>query len=80
MFEPVHGSAPDIFGRGIANPLGMIWSGAMLLDWLGETRGQKLILDAIRATTASGLLTPDLGGSARTAEMGDAVAARIRAA
>ncbi len=80
MFEPVHGSAPDIFGQGIANPIAMIWSGALMLDWLGEKPAATLLTDAIQAVTAERrVLTPDLGGRARTSEVGDAVVARIRA-
>ncbi|MSP14620.1 MAG: tartrate dehydrogenase [Chloroflexi bacterium] len=79
MFEPVHGSAPDIFGQGIANPIGMIWSGALMLDFLGETRAANLIVAAISAVTGEGrLLPPDLGGSASTQQLGDAIAARLR--
>ncbi len=81
MFEPVHGSAPDIFGRGIANPIAMIWSGAMMLDFLGEGAAADLIGRAIRDVMAAGRVrTPDLGGRATTVEMGDAIAAALRAA
>jgi tartrate dehydrogenase/decarboxylase/D-malate dehydrogenase len=70
MFEPVHGSAPDIAGRGVANPLGAIWSGAMMLDHLGEHDAAAAILAAIeRSLAAGGPRTPDLGGSARTADV-----------
>jgi tartrate dehydrogenase/decarboxylase/D-malate dehydrogenase len=78
MFEPVHGSAPDIFGRGIANPIAMIWSGALLLDFLGEQAAANLIVRAIHAVTAAGRVrTPDLGGQATTAQMGDAIVAAL---
>jgi tartrate dehydrogenase/decarboxylase/D-malate dehydrogenase len=74
MFEPIHGSAPDIAGKGIANPIAMIWSGALMLDFLGEAEASDLIIDAIQAVTAEGrVLTPDLGGRARTQQVGDAV-------
>lgn len=80
MFEPVHGSAPDIFGKGIANPIAMIWCGALMLDHLGETKSAGLVLDAIRAVTgAHAVLTPDLGGHAKTTEVTDAVIAKARA-
>jgi tartrate dehydrogenase/decarboxylase/D-malate dehydrogenase len=79
MFEPVHGSAPDIFGKGIANPIAIIWSGALMLDFLGERAAADLIVRAIKATTAEGRVrTPDLGGRARTAEMGDEIVAQMR--
>ena len=79
MFEPVHGSAPDIFGKGIANPIAMIWCGAMMLEFLGEKPAADLIVRAIRAVTAEGkVLTPDLGGSARTREVTDTMIAQAR--
>jgi tartrate dehydrogenase/decarboxylase/D-malate dehydrogenase len=69
MFEPVHGSAPDIAGRGIANPLGAIWSAAMMLDHLGHPEAAGDVTDAIAAVLAkTDLRTPDLGGTATTAE------------
>ncbi len=77
MFEPVHGSAPDIAGRGIANPIATIWSAAMMLDHLGLSMWSERIISAISSTTAAGTLTPDLGGIARTADVGDEIAARL---
>ncbi|GFK93422.1 putative tartrate dehydrogenase/decarboxylase TtuC' [Fundidesulfovibrio magnetotacticus] len=78
MFEPVHGSAPDIAGKGIANPIAMAWSGAMMLDFLGEKRAGALIEAAIRAVTAEGTtLTPDLGGTATTTQVTDALVAKV---
>jgi homoisocitrate dehydrogenase len=75
VFEPVHGSAPDIAGRGIANPIGAILSAALLLDHLGEATGAQRIRQAVAATAAAGLSTPDLGGSARTQEVVEAILA-----
>jgi tartrate dehydrogenase/decarboxylase/D-malate dehydrogenase len=82
LFEPVHGSAPDIYGKNIANPVAMIWSGAMMLDFLGHGAGpahaaHDAIVAAIESVLASGPRTPDLGGTASTTEMGEAIAARI---
>jgi tartrate dehydrogenase/decarboxylase/D-malate dehydrogenase len=74
MFEPVHGSAPDIAGQGIANPLGAIWSASLMLEHLGETEAAKRVMDAIEAVCREGKLTRDLGGSASTTDVGDAVA------
>jgi tartrate dehydrogenase/decarboxylase/D-malate dehydrogenase len=83
LFEPVHGSAPDIAGRGIANPVGQIWSAAMMLDHLGHPDAGAQVLGAIERVLAAGPqgapLTPDLGGRGSTRELGDAVVAEIRA-
>jgi tartrate dehydrogenase/decarboxylase/D-malate dehydrogenase len=80
LFEPVHGSAPDIAGRGIANPIGQVWAGSMMLDHLGEPEAAAAVMRAIEETLADGsVLTPDLGGSATTEELGTAVVARVRA-
>jgi tartrate dehydrogenase/decarboxylase/D-malate dehydrogenase len=73
-FEPVHGSAPDIFGRGIANPIGQIWSGAMMLEHLGHTDAAAAVVKAIETVIAAGPLTADLGGKAYTFEVGTAIA------
>src|SRR5271166_3646413 len=79
MFEPVHGSAPDIAGRGIANPIGQIWSGAMMLDHLGENAAAFAVERAIAEVLAEGgPRTPDLGGDAGTADLGAAITAAIR--
>ncbi len=75
MFEPVHGSAPDIAGRGIANPIGQIWSGAMLLDHLGEQAAAQAIERTIADVLASGeIKTPDMGGRATTSDLGKCIA------
>jgi tartrate dehydrogenase/decarboxylase/D-malate dehydrogenase len=80
MFEPVHGSAPDIAGKGIANPIATIWAGALMLDFLGEQVAADLITDAIAKTTQAGqVLTPDLGGRARTVDVGDEIRRHLRA-
>lgn len=81
LFEPVHGSAPDIAGKGIANPIGQIWAGAMLLDHLGHPHAAAAIVSAIEAVLADPKLrTRDLGGSADTATCGKAVVAALAAA
>ncbi|MCD0420942.1 tartrate dehydrogenase [Rubrivivax sp. JA1024] len=82
LFEPVHGSAPDIYGRNVANPIAMIWSGALMLDFLtgGQGAGRAAhdaIVRAIETVLREGPRTPDLGGSASTTELGEAVAALI---
>jgi len=77
LFEPVHGSAPDIAGQGIANPIGQIWSGAMMLDWLGHRDAHDAIVQAIEASTASEVRTRDLGGTASTEAVGRWIADHI---
>lgn len=78
MFEPVHGSAPDIAGKGIANPIGQIWSGALMLRHLGVSEAADAVEDAIAKTLAeSAVRTPDIGGSSSTAELGEAIAQRL---
>jgi tartrate dehydrogenase/decarboxylase/D-malate dehydrogenase len=77
LFEPVHGSAPDIAGQGVANPIGQIWAGAMMLDFLGHREAHDAIIAAIEAVldpAAGGPKTRDLGGRASTVEMGRAIA------
>ena len=79
MFEPVHGSAPDIAGKGIANPIGQIWSGAMLLEHHGHQEAADAIVAACETViSGGGPKTPDLGGQASTADLGDAIAAVLR--
>jgi tartrate dehydrogenase/decarboxylase/D-malate dehydrogenase len=78
MFEPVHGSAPDIAGQGIANPIGQIWSGAMMLEHLGHLGAAADMMTAIEAVLKKpSALTPDLGGQASTSELGKAIAEAI---
>jgi tartrate dehydrogenase/decarboxylase/D-malate dehydrogenase len=77
MFEPVHGSAPDIAGQGIANPIGAIWSAALMLDHLGLSDQALQIMRAIEQTTAAGTLTPDLGGTCTTHQVTDAIIANL---
>ena len=82
LFEPVHGSAPDIYGKNIANPIGMIWSGALMLSFLTEDSGagasaHDAIVTAIEKTLKGATLTPDLGGEASTQTMGDAILANL---
>jgi tartrate dehydrogenase/decarboxylase/D-malate dehydrogenase len=73
MFEPVHGSAPTIAGQGIANPMAAIWSASLMLDHLSEPEAARLVMDALRAVARSGPRTPDLGGTALTHEVGQAI-------
>ncbi|HSN46327.1 MAG TPA: isocitrate/isopropylmalate family dehydrogenase, partial [Casimicrobiaceae bacterium] len=79
LFEPVHGSAPDIAGKGIANPIGQIWSGALMLEFLGHAEAAAAIVAAIERLLADPAAprTPDLGGNAGTADLGRAIASGI---
>lgn len=78
MFEPAHGSAPDIAGRGIANPIAQIWSGALMLEHLGHADAARAVVAAVEAVVAEGnVLTPDLGGRASTVEVGKAIAGLV---
>jgi tartrate dehydrogenase/decarboxylase/D-malate dehydrogenase len=77
MFEPIHGSAPDIAGQGIANPVGAIWSGAIMLDTLGEHKAAEEIVDAIEKALESGVKTVDLGGKAKTSEITEAIISHL---
>jgi tartrate dehydrogenase/decarboxylase / D-malate dehydrogenase len=77
LFEPIHGSAPDIAGQGIANPAGAIWAGALMLEHLGRAETARRIVEALEETLASGTKTQDLGGSASTDEVTEAVLARL---
>lgn len=81
MFEPVHGSAPDIAGKGLANPMAAIWTASLLLEHLGEPAAAAAVFEALRAVVRGGRVrTPDLGGRSRTAEVGDAVVEALQAA
>ncbi|HCO93258.1 MAG TPA: tartrate dehydrogenase [Phycisphaerales bacterium] len=73
MFEPIHGSAPDIAGQGIANPIGAIWSGAIMLEHLGRKEATEIIVRAIEMTVVQGVLPVDLGGSAGTSQIADTI-------
>ena len=79
LFEPVHGSAPDIAGKGVANPIGQIWSGALMLDFLGHKDAASAVVAAIERVLAdkNAPKTPDLGGRASTVDLGRAIAAEI---
>jgi tartrate dehydrogenase/decarboxylase/D-malate dehydrogenase len=79
LFEPVHGSAPDIAGKGVANPIGQIWSGAMMLEHLGEPEAARAIVRAIEAVLGEPAAprTADIGGRAKTNELGKAIAEAI---
>ena len=77
MFEPVHGSAPDIAGRNIANPIGTIWSAALMLDHFGSPQAARAVENAIEVVCEKGPHTPDFGGKATTQEMGKAIAAAV---
>ena len=80
LFEPVHGSAPDIYGKNIANPVAMVWSAALMLDFLGERAAHDAVVGAIEAVLASrdpAALTADLGGTASTTAMGERIAALV---
>lgn len=74
LFEPVHGSAPDIYGKNIANPIAMIWSGAMMLEFLGYKEAHDAVVRAMEHCLVNGPRTPDMGGSANTTEVGKAIA------
>jgi tartrate dehydrogenase/decarboxylase/D-malate dehydrogenase len=77
MFEPVHGSAPDIAGRNIANPIGTIWSAALMLDHFGSPEAARAVENAIEIVCEKGPHTPDFGGKATTQDMGKAIAAAV---
>jgi tartrate dehydrogenase/decarboxylase / D-malate dehydrogenase len=78
MFEPVHGSAPDIYGQGIANPIGQIWTAKMMLDHFGEAELGKKLLDVVEDVTNEGFKTPDIGGKSSTIEVADEICSRLQ--
>ena len=77
LFEPVHGSAPDIYGKGIANPIGQIWAGSMMLEHLGHADAAAAVLRALETVLAEGPRTPDLGGKATSTDLGRAIASIV---
>jgi methanogen homoisocitrate dehydrogenase len=77
LFEPIHGSAPDIAGKGIANPIGAVRSAAMMMEWLGDPKIACRIEEAVQQTLMQGIATPDLGGSCKTEDVTRAVAANL---
>jgi len=80
MFEPIHGSAFDITGKGVANPIATFWTVSMMLDHLGEHDSSRRLMNAVERVTADGVLTPDLGGKAKTVDVTKAVRKAIREA
>ncbi|HEY8417026.1 MAG TPA: isocitrate/isopropylmalate family dehydrogenase, partial [Limnochordales bacterium] len=80
LFEPVHGTAPDIAGKGIANPMAAVWAGVMMLEFLGEDEAAQGVMAALEAVAREGrVLTPDLGGTATTDEVAAAIAEKVAA-
>ncbi|MFX4219673.1 MAG: tartrate dehydrogenase [Thalassobaculum sp.] len=79
MFEPIHGSAFDITGKGIANPIATFWTAAQMLEHLGEATAAARLMEAVEKVTAEGVITPDIGGTATTQQVTDAVCEAIRA-
>jgi len=77
MFEPIHGSAWDIAGKGVANPVGTFWTCAEMLRWLGEEDAAETLMDAVQAVMGNGIKTRDLGGSSSTVEVTEAVSKEI---
>jgi tartrate dehydrogenase/decarboxylase/D-malate dehydrogenase len=79
MFEPIHGSAFDITGKGIANPIATFWTAAQMLEHLGEPKAAARLMEAVEKVTEEGVITPDIGGTATTQQVTDAVCEAIRA-
>lgn len=78
MFEPIHGSAFDITGKGIANPVATFWTAAEMLEWLGEEEASKKLMDCVENVCEAGILSADLGGTATTKEITQAVQEEIK--
>jgi tartrate dehydrogenase/decarboxylase/D-malate dehydrogenase len=79
MFEPIHGSAPDIAGKGLANPLATVWSASQMLEFFGHDKWAKKLIDIIEEMLVEKkVLTPDLGGTAKTYEVGDEVIRKLK--
>ena len=78
MFEPIHGSAFDITGQGVANPVATFWTAAEMLAWLGEDTAAQRLLECVERVCESGVVTKDLGGTAKTADVTRAVCDEIR--
>lgn len=78
MFEPIHGSAFDITGKGVANPVATFWTAAEMLAWLGQEAASQTLLNCVETVCEKGILTRDLGGQATTKEVTDAVVEEIR--
>src|SRR5256885_6693053 len=77
LFEPVHGSAPPLAGKGVANPMAAVLTGALMFEQLGHAPAARDLERAVKETLAAGIRTPDLGGSARTGDVADAIAQRL---
>lgn len=78
MFEPIHGSAFDIAGKGIANPVGTFWTASEMLAWLGEDEAAKKLMESVESVTEAGISTRDLGGKSSTKEVTDAVCNKLK--
>lgn len=79
MFEPIHGSAFDITGKGLANPVATFWTASEMLAWLGEAEASAFLMHCVENVCEKGIITPDLGGTATTADVTRAVCEEIRA-
>lgn len=78
MFEPIHGSAFDITGKGVANPVATFWTAAEMLAWLGEKEASEMLMECVEDVCERGVVTADLGGSSKTVEVTEAVCEQIR--